>query len=54
VNEIAASISSPAVQSIFAIQAQVAGNLPQLHAVARKLYQRWMEGLVADCEKIVR
>jgi len=45
--ELAASIGSPAVQSISAIQAQMADNLPQLHAVARQLYQRWFKGLVA-------
>jgi hypothetical protein len=28
------------------MQAQMAGKLPQLHAVARQLYQRWVIGLV--------
>ena len=46
VNEIAASASSPAVQSARIMQAQIAGKLPQLHAVARQLYQRWVIGLV--------
>jgi GMP synthase-like glutamine amidotransferase len=46
-NEIAASVSSPVVQSASAMQAQMADKLPQLHAVARQLYQRWVAGLVA-------
>jgi len=48
VDEIAASTSSPAVQPVSAMHAQMANKLPQLHAVARQLYQRWIEGLVAD------
>lgn len=47
VAEIAASVDSPAVQSVSAIQAQMADKLPQLHLVARQLYQRWVEGVVA-------
>ena len=45
-DEIAAASSSPAVQSAAAMQAQMADKLPQLHAVARQLYQRWVAGLV--------
>ena len=45
-DEIAASPSSPAVQSASIMQAQMANKLPQLHAVARQLYQRWVAGLV--------
>ncbi len=45
-NEIAASASSPAVQPVQTMQAQMADKLPQLHAVARQLYQRWVAGLV--------
>ncbi|MBI5658608.1 MAG: type 1 glutamine amidotransferase [Nitrosomonadales bacterium] len=44
--EIAASASSPAVQSAATMQAQMAGKLPQLQGVARQLYQRWVAGLV--------
>jgi GMP synthase-like glutamine amidotransferase len=44
-DEIAASSSSPAVQSVSVMQAQMADKLPQLHTVARQLYQRWVEGL---------
>ncbi len=46
VGEIAASADSPAVQSAATMQAQMAGKLPQLHTVARQLYQRWVAGLV--------
>jgi len=46
VKEIAASAGSPAVQSIQTMQAQMAGKLPQLHTVARQLYQRWVAGLI--------
>ena len=45
-DEIAASASSPAVQSAQAMQAQMADKLPQLHAVARQLYRHWVKGLV--------
>jgi len=48
VDEIAASVASPAVQSAQVMQAQMAEKLPQLHEVARRLYQRWVAGLVAD------
>jgi hypothetical protein len=44
-DEIAASTSSPAVQSVSAMQAQMADKLPQLHVVARQLYQRWVAGM---------
>ena len=45
-DEIAAASSSPAVQPAATMQAQMADKLPQLHAVARQLYQRWVKGLV--------
>ncbi len=45
-DEIAASSSSTAVQSAQTMQAQMADRLPQLHAVARQLYQRWIAGLI--------
>ncbi|MDO8413416.1 MAG: type 1 glutamine amidotransferase [Gallionellaceae bacterium] len=45
-NEITASASSPAVQSVATIQAQSAANLPRLHAVAHQLYQHWLAGLI--------
>ena len=44
-DEIAAASSSPAVQSASTMQAQTANKLPQLHIVARQLYQRWVAGL---------
>jgi GMP synthase-like glutamine amidotransferase len=44
-DEIAANSGSPAVQTAAVMQAQMADRLPQLHAVARQLYQRWLEGL---------
>ena len=47
-DEIAAASSSPAVQSASTMQAQTADKLPQMHTVARQLYQRWVEGLIAD------
>ena len=47
VAELAASANSPAVQSAAAIQAQIADKLPQLHAVARRLYQHWVAGMAA-------
>jgi GMP synthase-like glutamine amidotransferase len=48
VDEIAVKAGTPAVQSVSAMQAQMVGKLPQLHAVAGRLYQRWIAGLVAD------
>lgn len=44
--EIYDSAGSPAVQSVKSIQAQMADKLPQLHAVARQLYQHWTAGLI--------
>ena len=46
VDEVDASADSPAVQTIPVIQKQMDFNLPQLHDVARQLYQRWLAGLV--------
>ena len=43
--EIAAGAGSPAVQPAAPMLAQMSGKLPQLHAVARQLYQRWVTGL---------
>ncbi len=43
--EIAASTSSPAVQSAQVMQAQMGEKLPQLHSAARQLYQNWVKGL---------
>lgn len=45
-DEITSASGSPAVQSATTMQAQMAGKLPQLHAVARQLYQHWVAGLV--------
>ena len=45
-DEIAASAGSPAVQPIPTMQAQTAVRLPQLHTVARQLYQHWLAGLI--------
>ena len=47
IDEIAASVGSPAVETVPVIQKQMANNLPLLQAVARQLYQRWVDGLVA-------
>ena len=44
-DEIAAASGSPGVQTVAAMQAQMADKLPQLHAAARQLYQRWVAGL---------
>ncbi len=44
-DEIQANADSPAVQPAAAIQAQMAEKLPQLHEVARRLYERWVSGL---------
>ena len=43
--EIAQSAESPAVQSVARIKAQMADKLPQLNAVARRLYQHWISNL---------
>lgn len=44
-SEITASRASPAVQSAAQIQQSTAANLPQMQAVARQLYTRWIAGL---------
>jgi GMP synthase-like glutamine amidotransferase len=44
-DEIAASLASPAVQTAAVMQAQMAEKLPQLHEVACRLYERWIQGL---------
>jgi GMP synthase-like glutamine amidotransferase len=43
--EITANAGNPAVQPAEEMQAQMMGKLPQLHSVARRLYQRWIAGL---------
>lgn len=43
--EVAASSASQAVQPVQAMQRQMAEMLPQLHAVAARLYGRWVLGL---------
>jgi GMP synthase-like glutamine amidotransferase len=43
--EIAAAADSPGVQRAEAILAATPEKLPQLHAVARRLYERWIAGL---------
>lgn len=43
--ELAASASSPAVQSAELMQAQMRDNLPELHRVATQLYRHWLHGL---------
>jgi GMP synthase-like glutamine amidotransferase len=43
--EIAAGADSPGVQSAATMQAQMADRLPQMRAVARQLYRRWIAGL---------
>jgi GMP synthase-like glutamine amidotransferase len=47
-DEVATATDSPAVQPIPVIQKQIADNLPRLHEVARRLYQRWLTGLVVS------
>ncbi len=44
-DELAASAASPAVQSAAQIQAHAPDALPRLHAVARRLYERWIAGI---------
>jgi GMP synthase-like glutamine amidotransferase len=44
-DELAASASSPAVQSAPVMQAQMRDKLPELHRVAARLYQHWLRGL---------
>lgn len=46
-DEIAASRSSPAVQSAAEMQRQMASELPRLHEVAAQLYRQWIKGLIA-------
>lgn len=43
-DEIAAS-GGPAVQQATAMQADIPGNLPALHAVAERLYTHWLAGV---------
>ncbi len=43
--ELAASASSPAVQSAQVMQAQMGDKLPELHRVAVQLYRHWLHGL---------
>ncbi len=43
--EIRDSATSPGVQTAADIQVQIAEKLPQLHEVARRLYERWAAGL---------
>lgn len=43
--ELAASASSPAVQSAHLMQAQMHDKLPGLHHVAAHLYRHWLHGL---------
>ena len=45
-DEVAASASSPAVQSVETMQAQMHDKLPALQGVATQLYQHWIRGLV--------
>lgn len=44
-SELAASVSSPAVQSAQVMQAQMKDKLPDLHRVAKQLYRHWLHGL---------
>ncbi len=44
-DELAASASSPAVQSAPVMQSQMRDKLPELHRVAARLYQHWLRGL---------
>ncbi len=46
-DELRAAASSPAVQPAADIEAQVPQKLPQLHAAARRLYERWIQGLAS-------
>ncbi len=45
VDEIAASLSSHAVQTADEIQQQMSAKLPRLHEVAEHLYTQWISGL---------
>jgi GMP synthase-like glutamine amidotransferase len=44
--EVAASASSPAVQSVESMQAQMHDKLPRLQLVAEQLYRHWIRGLI--------
>ncbi|WP_035384404.1 type 1 glutamine amidotransferase [Ferriphaselus sp. R-1] len=44
-DEIAAAPDSPAVQTVGQMQAEMADQLPQLHAVSQRLYGHWVSGL---------
>lgn len=44
-DEVVASKSSPAVQSVSEIQQQMSGNLPCLRDVAARIYAQWISGL---------
>lgn len=44
-NEIAFSISSPAVQDAETIQSEMQAKLPRLHRVAEQIYMRWLQGV---------
>lgn len=46
-DEVAQARSSPAVQSVERMQAEMAARLPALHQVAERLYRRWAKGLAA-------
>ncbi len=48
--EIAASRGSPAVQPAEAIRAEAPRRLPALHAVADRLYARWVRGLAPQAK----
>ncbi len=45
-DEVAASASSPAVQSVETMQAQMHDKLPGLNRVATQLYRHWIRGLI--------
>ena len=44
-HDVAANAASPGVQPVETILAQTPEKLPQLHAVAERLYERWISGL---------
>ncbi|MBI3480081.1 MAG: type 1 glutamine amidotransferase [Nitrosomonadales bacterium] len=46
-DEVAASSTSPAVQTVGEIRRQVNGNLPLLNSVAARLYGHWLKGIAA-------
>jgi len=48
-HEIAASSTSPAVQSVAEMQLQIAEHLPRLQKVAAQLYTKWIAGLPGIC-----